>query len=77
MVARYERFIKRLHEQLVAAIGEAENCEWHHLPQEDPRAAHYCRLLTWATELEERVKYYDHVQKRRPAWVQTGSPSED
>ena len=51
-------------EELVDAIGDAENAGWHHLPPGDVRAAHYRRLGTWALALDERVKWYDNAKGR-------------
>ena len=58
----YRRFLNKLTSELLDALAESENAEWHHLEETDPRWVHYQRLATWSAELNERCVQYDYVQ---------------
>ena len=63
----YRRFLLVLHEQLVDAIADAENMQWHHLNADTNEFKHYMRLITWQEEINERMVYYA-TAKARSAW---------
>ena len=63
----YQRFLYESHEQLVEAIAEAENNEWHHKGPGSPEYGHYLRLNTWEAEVMERMVHYA-AAKTRSAW---------
>ena len=59
----YEEFLDKLLDDLVKALAEGENREWHHLPPGDPRYQIYLRLSTWAVEVSERNDRYANSRK--------------
>ena len=63
----YRRFLMDLHEELVRAILEAEDQEWHHWGELTVEFQHYVRLNTWAKELSERRQHLDNADIQR-AW---------
>ena len=67
-IKSYRRFLMDLHGGLVQAIVDAENAEWHHEGPETAVWQHYARLLTWVTELEVRLAYYD-IARVRGGWA--------
>ena len=58
----YLTYLEDTHEQLVEAIREAENEQWHHEAPSTPGGKIYARLLTWLDEVERRrAWYYGHT----------------
>ena len=58
-IKNYRRFLQELSLDLVGAIADAENKEWHHMAVGTSEFQVYMRLNTWMTEVEERLAYYD------------------
>ena len=75
MIKSYRTFLMELGSELVEAMGECENLEWHHAEVTSDHFRHYNRLCTWAWEIAERLSYYDHYKAKRPAWVQRDVPA--
>ncbi len=63
----YRRFLLAFSDELQMAIAEAENLEWHHEPAQSAEWQHYNRLVTWETEITERMVFYA-AAKARSAW---------
>ena len=75
MVIGYRRFLDGLIDELVDAMMDCENHQWHHLGPEAPEFQHYNRVVGWLDLITERRKYYDAERTRR-AWktIRTSSP---
>ena len=61
----YSTFIRKLEDEMVEAVRQVENLEWHHLPERTDEYQHYVRLLTWATEVSERRVRFDYIKAGR------------
>ncbi len=57
----YRRYLEDQQAELIQAIEDAENLQWHHADR-GPQYDHYTRLMTWAQELHERGVWYDHIK---------------
>ena len=60
----YRTFLRRIIDELLEAIRECENSEWHHRPEGSAEWQHYNRLWTWMQEIEIRLQRYDGATKR-------------
>ena len=71
---RYKRFLEVLLNELVEAIRECENVEWHHMPPTLVEWQHYNRLCQWATTVHGRLSHYATVKKTKFAYVPPALP---
>ena len=63
----YRSFLISLGSEMLEALRECENLEYHHKGEATPEFQHYLRLATWLDELATRLAYYDDVKaKKRP-----------
>jgi len=62
----YRNFLWNLGDQLMEAIRQAEEEEWHHLDLDDARYLCYNRLVTWMVEVGERAQHYVNVKGQKP-----------
>ena len=60
----YRRFFFGLGAQLLDALGEAENCSWHHAAEGSQEFRHYLRLSTWLSVVSDRMEWYDATKGR-------------
>ncbi len=67
----YRRFLEGLLAEVRDALQEAENMGWHHGGGD--AESHYLRLLTWASELQERKEYYDATKAATRTRVRDGT----
>ena len=58
IVQNYRRFLERALDELIDALREAENANWHH-EDAGPWFSHYQRLITWAEEVHHRLRVYN------------------
>jgi len=59
---RYEVYLRDTRDELIEAITEAENAEWHHQPEVDDRWQMYNRLLGWYEAIRFRIVWWNAVQ---------------
>ena len=75
---KYRTFLMELGEDLLEAIRECENWEFHHAPPESVEWQHYLRLATWMEEVAARLAHYGNSKSRQtkytspvlPTWTQ-------
>ena len=65
----YSAHLDRSHSELVEALRECENWQFHHAEPGTAEFAHYNRLLMMVDVVEERMNWYD-AAKGRPSRLQ-------
>ena len=58
----YKVFLRKLHDELVQCISEAENLEFHHCEVMTTQYLHYSRLVTMISHLEQRMVHYGRTK---------------
>ena len=61
----YKRFLEGLLDQLVEAIRDCENREFHHMELTTAEWRDYNRLCGWATEVHERMSHYAKAKRTK------------
>ena len=60
-IQNYKAFLDRFADELMEALREAENLEWHHAG-DTAAGRHYNVLVSWLATINERRSWYDAVK---------------
>ena len=73
----YRSFLMKIGTELLDAVREAENLEWHHLDKNRAEWLHYVRLGTWLAQVAERLGYYDDIKAKNRPPERKWTPAQD
>ena len=60
---KYLKDLEELRDDLIEALRDSENSEWHHAAARTPEAEVYRRLKTWISYLEDRISVLQEAEK--------------
>ena len=60
----YASFIRELHDELIEAVRESEEWQFHHAERGIPEFTHYDRLVVMLSHVGERRMWYDNATKK-------------
>jgi len=63
-VETYEKWLRQTQEELREALEAAEDSGWHHKELSTIEARTYNRILTWLSESDARIEWYDATQRK-------------